>query len=119
MGASSLYAQEVKIYLRKVGSSDAHYATFEICKGDRVQVISNGYNFPIDSLGYEYKKNGVWESANQFSPTNAPVNQGASFSMTVSSKESADYRLKFYSNSLQPKYSNTVSVIIKSCAITK
>lgn len=119
MGNLCLHAQDLNIYLQKVGTTEQHLSSFEICQGDKVQVISNTYDFHIDSLGFEYKKNGVWESANRFSSTNPPISQGAPFSMTVSSKESSEYRLKFYSNNLQPKYSNTVSVIIKSCTITK
>ena len=118
MSASmSLFAQDVKLYISKKGSTDTSITSIETCKGETVLLKLEPKGL-IQSYAFEIYDGVKWtflfpnEDRITLEYSNKTIVQ------PINPKNSISYRVNYLTvNSEQSKYSNSVIIKLKNCTV--
>jgi hypothetical protein len=111
------YAQAPRLYISQNGSTDPTVTNALVCFGETVYVTTEQYNYPtvtVDSLGFQFLRNGVWVYESNLKDTYEPEIPGESENIAADQFNTISYRVIYYLNgSSTPVISNEVTVTIK------
>lgn len=118
MSASmSLYAQDVKLYISKKGSTDTSITSIETCEGETVFLKFEPKGL-IQSYAFEIYDSGKWSLLFPREVKITPYDPKATVSLPINPISSFSYRVNYFTtNNSQNFYTNMVTIKLKNCDI--
>jgi hypothetical protein len=113
----SLFAQDVKLYISKKGSTDTSITSIETCKGETVLLKLEPKGL-IQSYAFEIYDGVKWTFLFPNEDRITLEDSNKTIVQPINPKNSISYRVNYLTvNSDQSKYSNSVIIKLKNCTV--
>lgn len=118
MSASmSLYAQDVKLYISKKGSTDTSITSIETCKGETVFLKFEPKGL-IQSYAFEIYDGVKWSPMYPYEAQVTLFDPWLNVAHPVNPKNNITYRVNYFNiKNDQNEFSNSVTIKIKNCTV--